>query len=428
MKPGLSFSFAKKAEPKRVVESLKEKKNDGRVAIVGLEAGKVEVDGPVEEAKKLTIACKNPLEDKAAVKEAAAAAAKAKAEAPPAKKRILGEFGDEPQEGGLLARNASKLSDEDKEALQALCTGTGGEESGGISLPAQPILMRPGSKKAREGSAPEATKDMFDRVAVESFGEALLRGMGYDPKKHETKPVYFDKIRDHCLGLGATPLLPSEKAGKPKAGTLAAAAAAKRKAREAATAKGIAAEVEEAEEAEDAMNQALQQHEDVAKPKDEAPAPPSEKRRKVDEAPAPSVATGTSSSSQASRPAKEPSDGVSWPSRGLVVKVVSRDKKFREFRGCEAVVLEVDGEGLCRVKARLSDKSHVLQGVPESDLDTIVSAESTAVRVIRGPRRGTDAKLLRISDRRGVAKLRISGGEEVEMALSEICECMPPKK
>merc|ERR1719217_1501387 len=82
--------------------------------------------------------------------------------------------------------------------------------------------MKEGSKKVREGSAPEATKEMFENVPVESFGEAMLRGMGYDPKVHTTKPVFRDKLRDNCLGLGAQALLPGEKmqiAGqkKPKA-------------------------------------------------------------------------------------------------------------------------------------------------------------------------------------------------------------------
>merc|ERR1719478_695341 len=96
-------------------------------------------------------------------------------------------------------------------------------EADGDDAPAAapvPILMKEASKKAREGSAPEATKEMFENVSVESFGEAMLRGMGYDPKVHTTKPVFRDKLRDNCLGLGAKALLPGEKAiiaGKKKA-------------------------------------------------------------------------------------------------------------------------------------------------------------------------------------------------------------------
>merc|ERR1719199_1008739 len=75
-----------------------------------------------------------------------------------------------------------------------------------------PILMKEGSKKVRDGNAPEATKEMFENVPVESFGEAMLRGMGYDPNLHTTKPIFRDKLRDNLLGLGAKALLPGEKA------------------------------------------------------------------------------------------------------------------------------------------------------------------------------------------------------------------------
>ena len=74
-----------------------------------------------------------------------------------------------------------------------------------------PILMREKSKKAREGGADDVSKDVYEKVPVEAFGLALLRGMGYDPEKHKTKPIYHDKQRDALLGLGAQPLLPSEK-------------------------------------------------------------------------------------------------------------------------------------------------------------------------------------------------------------------------
>merc|ERR1711972_164314 len=87
-----------------------------------------------------------------------------------------------------------------------------GDEEARMRFDIAPILMREGSKRAREGMAPEASKDMFDNVPVEAFGEALLRGMGYDPAKHTTKPVFRDKLRDTHLGLGAKALLPSEKA------------------------------------------------------------------------------------------------------------------------------------------------------------------------------------------------------------------------
>lgn len=130
------------------------------------------------------------------------------------KKRPISEPGDGSQSNNIgLQKNLSRLSTEDAEAARALlddaASGNNGSESG---RPAHaPILMRNASKRARDGVAPEATKDMFENVPVESFGEALLRGMGYDPNVHNTKPVYHDKLRDSLLGLGAKPLLPSEK-------------------------------------------------------------------------------------------------------------------------------------------------------------------------------------------------------------------------
>merc|ERR1719162_1181425 len=39
----------------------------------------------------------------------------------------------------------------------------------------------------------------------------MLRGMGYDPSLHKTKPIFRDKLRDNLLGLGAKALLPGEK-------------------------------------------------------------------------------------------------------------------------------------------------------------------------------------------------------------------------
>merc|ERR1719379_2848748 len=58
---------------------------------------------------------------------------------------------------------------------------------------------------------PEARTKMFENVSIDSFGEAMLRGMGYDPKVHTTKPVNFTQ-RDQKLGLGAKALTPWEKA------------------------------------------------------------------------------------------------------------------------------------------------------------------------------------------------------------------------
>mmetsp|Transcript_100537 Transcript_100537/g.194130 ORF Transcript_100537/g.194130 Transcript_100537/m.194130 type:complete len:266 (-) Transcript_100537:26-823(-) len=206
----LAFSFSKKAEPKRVVESLKKAKTDVRQEITCLEAGQIHVNSANQAAHALTIPCKNSLQDVSQARRSRAQQATQNRD----KAAILPNPGDgfRSTDAGL-PKNISQLSAEDEEAARALlndaASGNTGSQSG---KPAHaPILMRNASKRAREGEAPEAKKDMFDKVPVESFGEALLRGMGYDPNVHNTKPVYHDKLRDSLLGLGAKALLPSEK-------------------------------------------------------------------------------------------------------------------------------------------------------------------------------------------------------------------------
>lgn len=202
--PALSFSFAKKAEPKRVVKELARQsdREEKRESIVGLEAGQVTIDGPTEAAKQPTIRCKNPLQDPAAKKASAdpAAAEKLRALREQQRQRLLAD-----EQGGLVSRAAGRLSSEDAEAMREILRDAAAASDGGeVPVQAAPILMREESKKAREGNAaPEASKDMFDRVPVEGFGEALLRGMGFDPERHKTKPVFNDKPRDNQLGLGA---------------------------------------------------------------------------------------------------------------------------------------------------------------------------------------------------------------------------------
>mmetsp|Transcript_42722 Transcript_42722/g.91632 ORF Transcript_42722/g.91632 Transcript_42722/m.91632 type:complete len:245 (-) Transcript_42722:99-833(-) len=233
----LSFGFSKKAEPKRVVAAFSQKKDDGRVAITGVDAGQLKVNEKEEAAKKLVIPCKNPLQERAAATgtSASSSSSSATTKAPsssssssptaaatkPAEKRTVDE-----SVGGLQGvAKKPKLSAEDEEALRELKKGLSGDGDASATRLA-PILMREGSKKVRDGAAPMPTRDMFDNIPVEGFGEALLRGMGFDPDKHKTKAVWNDKPRDSNLGLGATPLLPSERQGA--AGAKAAAKAVPR--------------------------------------------------------------------------------------------------------------------------------------------------------------------------------------------------------
>lgn len=388
-KAGLSFSFAKKAEPKRVVESLAQKKEDGRVAITALEGGQVTVDGKAEAASKLTIRCKNPLEGRAPAAPAPEATAAVRAKALEAL---------ENQEGGLLKRPAPEISAEDAEALRELKRAGGGIDSG-PAVAVAPILMRDGSKRTREGDAPDATKDMFEKIPVESFGEAMLRGMGFDPSKHQTKPVFHDKLRDTHLGLGAKALLPSEKLPPARAKARGAPAPTAASASPTAAAASPAA-------AAASPTAAAASPTAAASPAVEAP---------VGGAPAPAHA-----------PVAPAAD--CWPSRGLLVRLRGRDREFREFRGSDAVVLEADAASMsCRVKARLGEKSHVLQGVPVSDLEPIVGPECAEVRVLRGPHKGVDAKLLRRSSRQSVVWVQ-AGGAECQLPAGDVCEFVGRKR
>lgn len=207
----LSFSFSKKAEPKRVVPALstKPKPDEGKEIITSLEGGEVKIDGVAESAKAFTIPCKNPLEMQTQkLRNEPTPAAKAKASATPESIKD--------GQGGLVLPKLQQISAEDAEAMKELMKDAQ-EGTDRNSVPeVAPILMRETSRKAREGGAADVSKDAYERVPVEALGLALLRGMGYDPDKHKTKPIWHEKPRDNLLGLGAQPLLPSEKIPKRK--------------------------------------------------------------------------------------------------------------------------------------------------------------------------------------------------------------------
>ena len=48
--------------------------------------------------------------------------------------------------------------------------------------------------------------DSFNKVRIEDFGRAMLRGMGWDGKSTVSSSVYEIKPRPDRLGLGALPL------------------------------------------------------------------------------------------------------------------------------------------------------------------------------------------------------------------------------
>lgn len=378
-KAGFSFGFAKKAEPKKYVAALSTKKEDNREEIKGLnESGEVVLEKPKEGQGPLAIKCKNPLDQNRV--------APAKSGQKP---KMLG---GPVEDTGIVNKNMQKLSTEDAEAMRELLKDAVRPEGEEADLPPPvPILMNANSKKVRDGNAPETTREQFENVPVESFGEAMLRGMGYDPSMHKTKPIFRDKLRDNCLGLGAKALLPGEKAqikGKGKKAPPKAAGSV-------AKASGIAAAEMEAEEPAEASA---------------ASSEPPQKKARTDDADCEVVAEST---------------GV-WASRGLVVKVISKEGQLRDFFGAEAVVLKIDeAQSLCRIKARPNggDKSQQLEGVRIQDIETRVSRDCQKVRIVRGLQKGTVAKLLKRDAARGKAVLSIEGAE-TEMSLDDVCQFM----
>lgn len=311
-----------------------------------------------------------------------------------------------------MSNNIAKLSNEDAEAMRELLKDAAREETG-EDAPADfapvPILMKAGIKKSRDGAAPEATKDMFDNVSVQTFGEAMLRGMGYDPKVHTAKPIIRDKLRDNLLGLGAKALLPGEKEkikGKRKAAPPPSSSS---------VAKTSAIAGEAPENPDSAVASEAAATSSATAPEEGATAASSEssqKRQKVEP------------EDGSSKPAV-PADDV-WASRGLVVKIVSREANFKDFFGAEAVVLEVDeARRCCRIKARPQggDKSQQLKGVQLQDIETRVSRECQKVRIVRGPKKGLVAKLVKRDTARGKALLNIEGAQS-EMSLDDVCQFM----
>eukprot|EP00927_Polykrikos_kofoidii_P063276 TRINITY_DN58095_c0_g1_i1.p1 TRINITY_DN58095_c0_g1~~TRINITY_DN58095_c0_g1_i1.p1 ORF type:complete len:444 (+),score=70.21 TRINITY_DN58095_c0_g1_i1:101-1432(+) len=437
-KQALSFGFSKKAQPKRVVEALVQKKTDDREAILGLDGGKVEVDGIVQEEKRLSILCKNPLQV-APKRKQASAPSQADASADKTS-GLLPEL-----RGGLVTKHLSSLSDADAEATRELLREAGIEASGGadgpgLSIPCQvprdvvagksglvdrsvPILMKDGSKKARDASsAPEASKDMFDKIPVECFGEALLRGMGYNPSENTTKFVFHEKPRSNLLGLGAKAVLPHE-----------AAAAAKKRA--AAAAAGAAVPATSCN-ASDTSERAVASIHSLAHEPTAASTQKSDSLTDAVSVDADSKIPASDSSGSTLVSVDRPADSCEkrrrveatcWPSRGLVVRIIGDKGQLRAFYGAEAVVLDVDNAGgCCRIKARPpsepNSKSSVLPGVLVTDLETRVSRDCQEVRIVKGSKRGHVAKLIKRDVKRGLAQVSFESCKEMELPLDSICQ------
>lgn len=334
-----------------MVEALTQKSNDNREVILGVEGGLISLEAPQAEPEALCIPCKIPLRP-------------ARRRPDPPSKEDADRGKNQEGGAGLVVRNLSKLSREDADAAHELLKDalrSDTDDPRPDIAPIVPILARSGAKRSREGPAPEATRDMFNNVPVASFGEALLRGMGYDPAADHAKPVYREKMRDTYLGLGAKPLLPHEKL-------------------------------------------AASQHASSAKAKATS-----------------SVALVDEKLSVAAQPEQKKPRTELWASRGLIVRVIAPG----EFYGAEAVVLEAcEASQTCRIKARVKGVSRIHE-VSIEDLETRVSRECDSVRVVRGARRGSVLSLLRRDVARRIAVVRgTQGAASEEMPLDDVCQFM----
>lgn len=90
----------------------------------------------------------------------------------------------------------------DEEALQALTNGSG-KKGPDLVIPSSLHSEDDLYRKAVAEAPDVSTLEDYERVPVEEFGAALLRGMGWDGKLEEGSKVKEVKRRQNLLGLGA---------------------------------------------------------------------------------------------------------------------------------------------------------------------------------------------------------------------------------
>jgi hypothetical protein len=104
----------------------------------------------------------------------------------------------------------TKPKSADDEALQALL-GNGEKKGPDLIIP-QHETEEATYRRAIESAPDASTLEDYERVPVEEFGAALLRGMGWDGKQDKSK-VKEVKRRQNLLGLGAKELQGAEELG-----------------------------------------------------------------------------------------------------------------------------------------------------------------------------------------------------------------------
>ena len=100
----------------------------------------------------------------------------------------------------------------DEEALARLLGDDTAKKGPALVIPAAPLSEEDAYKRAAAEAPDTATLDDYERIPVEDFGAALLRGMGWNGEMGGTK-VKDVKRRQNLLGLGAKELKDAEELG-----------------------------------------------------------------------------------------------------------------------------------------------------------------------------------------------------------------------
>jgi len=373
----IGFSFTKKAEVRKKVGVQLVDDSGPKVEIIkDITNGEITPQTPVVDAGPLIIPCLNPLK---------------------IKRKRADNYEEEAKRRKELTAKLDLLSPEDREAALALMADPNEEEEEDDDT--QPIMMQSKFHTVRgdlglsdkemlrkeQDLLPDAKKDQFENIPVEKFGLALLRGMGYDPKTDENKPIILER-REGISGLGASTLLPGQKDVLPG---------------------------EKAKDQPPVARRVNPATSSTAKPRIllgyQKPAPESETGVQ------PIVKEPVKEEEQ--EPVKEEEE-MPWASRGLLVRI-----KKDEWRGCTAVVLKEEN-GQVKVKVRRGDgPSEVLEGLTHNELEKVVDRETKKVRIVAGNMTGEEGEIVRRVRDRVFVKIR-EGEEEECCTLNQVCACM----
>lgn len=112
-----------------------------------------------------------------------------------------------------------------------------------------------------------------------------------------------------------------------------------------------------------------------------------------------------------------------WPSKGLRVRIVDEHGKFSAKHLKKGVVCRRESMKKL-VDVELDGGGGVVRGVPQDNLETVVSKTCTRVEVIRGAHQGLTTTLLSRDPRTNKAVIRIPGveGDRLELPLDDVCE------